>query len=114
MEPVYSAVKISLPTGEFPGKDCMARRRKPLPVDQAFSRGIVRWMGFGFTLCFVIGFFVYIGYLLDKKMGNENPDLVILGFFVGLALMIYVFIRNVQLSQKELDTPPDDEDEEDM
>jgi F0F1-type ATP synthase assembly protein I len=87
----------------LPGKDCMGRRNKHLPVDSAFSRGILRWMGFGFELCFVIGVFVVIGYLLDKKLGNEKPDLVILGFFIGMGIMVYVFIRNVQMSQKELE-----------
>lgn len=82
----------------------MARRRKNLPVDSAFSRGIMRWMGFGFELCFVIGVFVLGGYLLDKKLGNENPDLVILGFLIGMGIMVYVFIRNVQVSQKELES----------
>lgn len=90
----------------------MARRRKPLPVDPAFSRGTVRWMGFGFQLCIVIGFFTFIGYFLDKKLGNESPDLLILGFIIGFGMMVYVFIRNVQLSQKDLESPPDDDEEE--
>jgi F0F1-type ATP synthase assembly protein I len=71
-------------------------------------------MGFGFELCFVIGIFVLIGYLLDKKLGNENPDLVILGFFIGLGVMVYVFIRNVQISQKELEEDERHRDEADQ
>lgn len=70
-------------------------------------------MGFGFQLCFVIGFFVFAGYLLDKKMENESPDFLILGFFIGFGMMIYVFIRNVQISQKELDSENSKEDEQD-
>jgi F0F1-type ATP synthase assembly protein I len=70
-------------------------------------------MSFGAELCLVIGLFMLVGYFLDKKLGNPSPDLMILGFFIGLGTMVYIFIKRVQITQRDLDEMQNEEDEDD-
>lgn len=73
----------------------MAISRKKRFEDPSFYRGAFRWMGVGLEFCLVVGFFCFIGYWLDRWEGT-SPGWMILGFFVGFGLMLYVMIRRSQ------------------
>ena len=88
----------------------MARRRKPQPTDASFYRGAMRWMSIGVEFCIVIGLFVFGGYWLDK-IEDTSPGWMILGFFVGFGVMMYIIIKRAQATQKDMETPPDDEED---
>ena len=88
----------------------MARRRKHLPTDASFYRAAMRWMGVGFEFCVVIGLFAFGGYWLDK-LEDTSPGWMILGFFIGFGVMMYMIIKRAQQTQKDLDMPPDDEED---
>jgi len=51
-----------------------------------------RWMGVGIEFAIVIGFFCWLGSLLDK-IDDTFPGFMILGFFVGFAFMLYTLIK---------------------
>jgi F0F1-type ATP synthase assembly protein I len=91
----------------------MARNRKPQPTDASFYRGAFRWMGIGFEFCLVIGFFVFCGYWLDK-WEDSSPGWMILGFFVGFGVMMYIIIKRAQTTQKEMESPLDEDEDEDI
>jgi F0F1-type ATP synthase assembly protein I len=91
----------------------MARRRKHQPTDATFYRGAMRWMGIGVEFCLVIGLFVFGGYWLDK-LEDTSPGWMILGFFIGFGVMMYIIVKRAQATQKDMETPLDDEDEEDI
>jgi F0F1-type ATP synthase assembly protein I len=89
----------------------MARRRKQQPTDATFYRAAFRWMGIGVEFCLVIGFFVFGGYWLDK-LENTSPGWMILGFFVGFGVMMYVIIKRAKLTEQELDEDEGCDDDE--
>jgi F0F1-type ATP synthase assembly protein I len=92
------------------GKDSMARRWINQPTDATFYRAAFRWMGIGVEFCLVIGFFVFGGYWLDK-LENTSPGWMILGFFVGFGVMMYVIIKRAKLTEQELDEDEGRDDE---
>ena len=96
--------------GQSKGND-MARRRKLQPTDATFYRAAFRWMGIGVEFCLVIGMFVFGGFWLDK-LENTSPGWMILGFFVGFGVMMYIIIKRAQATQDEMDNACDDDDED--
>ena len=91
----------------------MARRRKRQSTDATFYRGAMRWMGIGVEFCLVIGFFAFGGYWLGKfDTKNTSTVGMILGFFVGFSVMMYVIIKRAQATQKDMETSSGDEDED--
>lgn len=89
----------------------MAISRKKRFEDPSFYRGAFRWMGIGVEFCLVVGFFCFLGYLLDQWEGT-SPGWMILGFFVGFGLMLYIMVRRSQknddgASSSEENQPPD-------
>ncbi|AQT69395.1 Putative F0F1-ATPase subunit [Anaerohalosphaera lusitana] len=50
------------------------------------------WMGIGIEFCAVVGFFMWLGSKLDK-LQDTFPGFMIIGFFVGFALMLYIMIQ---------------------
>lgn len=92
----------------------MARKRKSQPTDATFYRAAFRWMGVGFESCLVIGFFVFIGYWLDKLEPKTAPGWMILGFFIGFGVFMYMIIKRAQRTEKDLEEQEqEDEDEND-
>jgi F0F1-type ATP synthase assembly protein I len=51
-----------------------------------------RWLGFGIEFCGVIGVFCYMGYKLDEFL-HTSPWLLLAGFFVGFAGMLYTIVK---------------------
>ena len=88
-------------------------RRKDQPTDSSFYRAAFRWMGVGFEFCLVIGAFVFVGYWLDK-IEDTSPGWMILGFFVGFAVMMYVVIKRAKLTEKEFEEGNDPAEDEDV
>ncbi len=87
----------------------MARRGKDQPTDAKFYRGAFRWMGIGFEFLIVVGLFVFGGYWLDK-VENTSPGWMILGFFIGFGLMMYIIVKRAKLTEQELEE--EDQDDE--
>jgi F0F1-type ATP synthase assembly protein I len=99
----------------------MARKRKDQPTDATFYRAAFRWMGVGVEFCLVIGFFVFGGFCIGffvfggfwlDKLENTSPGWMILGFFVGFGVMMYIIIKRAKLTEQEFDrdeSPDDDE-----
>ena len=52
-----------------------------------------RWMGFGVEFIGVIGFFMWLGYLADKKFQTSGPWWLLTGFAVSFVGMIYLLIK---------------------
>lgn len=88
----------------------MARRRKNQPTDGQFYHAAFQWMGIGLEFCMVIGVFVFGGYWLDK-LEDSSPGWMILGFFVGFGVMMYIMIKRAQRTQEELDTLEHEDDD---
>lgn len=80
----------------------MARKKDSKQVESSFYRYAARWMGIGFEFAVIIGFCAFIGYLLDQWVG-PSPGWMIMGFFVGFGIMMYIIIKRAQITQKELD-----------
>ena len=91
----------------------MARNRKDQPTDSSFYRSAFRWMGVGFEFCLVIGFFVFIGYWLDK-LEDTSPGWMILGFFVGFAVMMYIIIKRAKMTEQEFEEGRDPSEDDDV
>ena len=64
--------------------------------NRGFNREDMKWIGIGVEFCVIISLFAYGGYWLDRWMGNENPEFLIAGFFVGFFLMIYWIIKSTK------------------
>jgi F0F1-type ATP synthase assembly protein I len=80
----------------------MARKKDSKQVESSFYRHAARWMGIGFEFVVVIGLFAFVGYLLDQWVG-PSPGWMIMGFFVGFGIMMYMIIKRAQITQKEID-----------
>lgn len=91
----------------------MARRRKNQPTDATFYRAAFRWMGVGVEFCLVIGLFAFGGYQLGK-LDTQDTRIggMILGFFVGFGVMMYVIIKRAKLTEQELDEDQGGDDDE--
>ena len=57
-----------------------------------WDRQSYKWMGVGVEFVLVIGFFCWLGSLLDKHEGTF-PGFMIMGFFVGFGIMLYTVIK---------------------
>lgn len=52
-----------------------------------------RWLGFGIELVGVTCFFMWLGYLADKKFQTSGPWWLLTGFVVAFVGMIYLLIK---------------------
>ncbi len=91
----------------------MARIRKDQPTDSTFYRAAFRWMGVGFEFVLVVGMFVFAGYWLDK-LEDTSPGWMILGFFVGFGVMMYIIVKRAKLTEKEFEEGKDPSEDEDV
>jgi F0F1-type ATP synthase assembly protein I len=66
--------------------------RQPAGNEGDGSQNYAKWLGIGVEFCGVVGVFCYMGYRLDKALGT-SPWLLVSGFFVGFAGMLYIIIR---------------------
>ena len=60
----------------------------------------MRWMGIGIEFCLVISVFCLIGYYLDTLEGT-SPGWLILGFFVGFGVMLYLMLKRAKKDEDE-------------
>lgn len=96
----------------------MARRRKPQPTDASFYKAAARWGSIGLEYVIVIGIFMFIGYRLGK-LDTRDTSIggMILGFFVGFAVMMYIVLKRAKQTEKELredELANDTDDEEEI
>lgn len=87
----------------------MALSRKQRFADDSYYRGAFRWMGIGIEFCLVVGVFCLIGYFLDK-LENTSPGWMILGFFVGFGVMLYLMVKRSQKDADEQDVHDEESD----
>jgi len=66
-------------------------------------------MGVGIEFCLVVGIFCVIGYFLDK-LENTSPGWMILGFFVGFGVMLYLMVKRSQKDNAQANSDDDDPD----
>lgn len=87
----------------------MAVSRKKRFQDNSYYRGAFRWMGVGIEFCLVVGFFCLIGWFLDK-LEDTSPGWMIMGFFVGFGVMLYLMVKRSQKDNDDaaLDNQDDD------
>lgn len=78
----------------------MAGNRKKRFENPDFYRGAMRWMGVGIEFCLVIGVFCLVGYYLDTLEGT-SPGWMILGFFVGFGVMLYLMLKRAKKDEDE-------------
>lgn len=75
-------------------------------------------MGVGFEFLFVIGLCVGAGYWLDQLEGT-TPGWMILGFFVGFGIMLYMMVQRArrdaaeEQAQKEAEWEEEQKEEQD-
>ena len=60
----------------------------------------MRWAGVGIEFCGVLGIFCYLGYRLDEAL-NTSPWLLVVGFFMGFAGMLYILIKQAWPTQRK-------------
>lgn len=87
----------------------MAVSRKKRFSDDTYYRGAFRWMGIGIEFCLVIGFFCMIGYFLDT-LEDTSPGWMIMGFFVGFGVMLYMMVKRSQKDESDSNANDDDDD----
>ena len=91
----------------------MPRRRKSQPTDSTFYRGAMRWMSIGVEFCLIIGLFAFGGYKLGKlDTRDTSTGGMIIGFFIGFGVMMYIIIKRAQATQKDMESSPDEDDED--
>ena len=78
----------------------MSQKEKRYAADGRFYRGAMRWMGVGFEFLIVIGLCAWGGYWLDKVEGT-SPGWMILGFFTGFGIMLYIIIQRARRDEAE-------------
>lgn len=88
----------------------MARKFKGLDKDQ-YYRGGMRWMAVGIEFCIVCGVCAAIGYWLDT-LEDTAPGWMVMGFFVGFAIMVYTMLKRAQSSNEEIERDSKDQDDE--
>ena len=66
--------------------------KKQSQDDKDWRRLSVRWMGVGIEFCIVVLGFTGLGYMADKWLDSE-PGFLIIGFFIGFAVMLYSMIK---------------------
>ncbi|HOK66106.1 MAG TPA: AtpZ/AtpI family protein [Anaerohalosphaeraceae bacterium] len=80
----------------------MSEKKKRFAADSRFYRGAMRWMGVGFEFLIVVGLCVWGGWWLDEWEGTR-PGWMILGFFVGFGIMLYIMIQRARKEQAQED-----------
>lgn len=66
----------------------------PNTDSQRSNADYTRYVGLGFTFVFIIGFFTFGGYLLDRLLGTL-PLLLLLGLLVGFVGALLYLFRNL-------------------
>jgi F0F1-type ATP synthase assembly protein I len=66
-------------------------------------RGAMRWMGVGIEFCLVCGGVAWLGAQLDKLEPKASPGWMIVGFFVGFGIMIYIMLKRAKSSNEEIE-----------
>lgn len=93
----------------------MARSRKDQSTDSSFYRAAFRWMGVGFEFIIVVGTCAFGGYWLGKLDRQDTSTMgMILGFFVGFGLMMYIIVKRARLTEQEFDEGRDPGEDEDI
>lgn len=59
-----------------------------------------RWLGLGIEFVGVLSIFCYIGYKLDESF-NSGPWLMLTGFFVGFAGMLYLILKETGIVRRK-------------
>jgi len=78
----------------------MVKSKKKRFSDLGYYRGAMRWMGIGIEFCLIISLFCFIGNFLDQKEGT-SPGWMIMGFFVGFSLMLYIMLKRAKKDEDE-------------
>jgi len=60
--------------------------------EDRFLSDAFKWAGVGVEFCGVMALFSYFGYKLDEYF-KTSPWLLVTGFFIGFAGMLYILIR---------------------
>ncbi len=68
--------------------------------DKNFSRKELRWAGIGIEFAVVVCLFAFAGYWIDRLIGNEEPEFLITGFFIGFLLMFYYIFKSTKEFRK--------------
>jgi len=87
-------------------------KKKRFAADGQFFRG-TRWLGVGFEFLIVIGLCVWGGYGLDQLEGT-TPGWMILGFFVGFGIMLYIVIQRARKDEAEEEAEKESEREAEL
>ena len=69
-------------------------RAMPNTDSQRNNADYTRFVGLGFTFVFIIGFFTFGGYLLDRLFGTL-PLLLLLGLVIGFAGALFYLFRSL-------------------
>jgi len=57
-------------------------------------------MSIGIEFAAVVGGFCWLGHFLDKFQ-NTSPGWMIIGFFVGFGVMIYIMVKRAQSPEEQ-------------
>jgi len=75
-------------------QDKSSKGRSGSPEPKADNdRSSLRWLGFGFEFAGVLAIFSWLGYKADQKLGHAGPWLLLTGFGIGFAGMMYLLIK---------------------
>ncbi len=85
----------------------MSKRFKTLN-DKKFTYG-AHWMGIGFEFIIVVGGLCFLGFWLDRAEGT-SPGWMIIGFFVGFAVMLRIMIKRAKADENRSDFDSDKTD----
>lgn len=86
----------------------MSKRFKTLN-DKKFTYG-AHWMGIGFEFIIVVGGLSYLGYWLGRAEGGTSIGWMIIGFFVGFAVMLRIMIKRAKADESRSDFDSDKTD----
>jgi F0F1-type ATP synthase assembly protein I len=85
----------------------MARKSKGLEREEYY--GAMRWMSIGMEFAIVCGIGAGVGYWLDT-LENTKPGWMVMGFFVGFGIMIYIILKRAKSSNEEIEQNSKDHD----
>jgi F0F1-type ATP synthase assembly protein I len=78
----------------------MARKFEGLEKEQYY--GAMRWLSIGIEFAIVCGIGAGVGYWLDT-LENTKPGWMVMGFFVGFGIMIYIILKRAKSSNEEIE-----------
>jgi F0F1-type ATP synthase assembly protein I len=85
----------------------MAGKFKGLEKEEYY--GAMRWMSIGMEFAIVCGIGAGVGYWLDT-FENTKPGWMVMGFFVGFGIMIYIILKRAKSSNEEIEQNSKDHD----